>query len=404
LTANLSAQTPALPTIPTNVFNVTQNGAIGDGKTMNTAAIQKTIDAAAKAGGGIVWIPEGKFLTDPFTLASGINLHLARGAVILISDDLTNYPVARNRYVDSITASDAHDLEISGEGAIDGQGQASWTAFRANPNMTHRPYMIKFSNCSRVRIQGVTLQNAPCFHLVPQNCTDLTIQNITIHSPATSPNTDGIDPSGWNYLVRDCTIDVGDDNIAIKPTNGRKPGTKNFLVVNCKFIHGHGMSIGSGTGGGIEDLVVRDCSFESTDSGIRIKTGRGTGGLLQNLLYENLTMNSVKNPIYIIDWYPERNAPKDPATEQAEPVTDRTPVNRNITIRNLTATNCPTAGTIRGLPEAPIESVTLSNVVIAGKSGMKIYHAKGIRFINSKVTAESGKTLTTFNAEVSGLE
>src|SRR5215831_16753410 len=138
LAAKLSAQTPALPSIPTNVFNITQQGAVGDGKTMNTAAIQKTIDAAAKAGGGIVWVPEGKFLTDPFTLASGINLHLARGAVILISDDLTNYPVARGRYLDSITASDAHDLEISGEGVIDGQGQASWTAFRANPNMTHR--------------------------------------------------------------------------------------------------------------------------------------------------------------------------------------------------------------------------------------------------------------------------
>ena len=65
------------------------------------------------------------------------------------------------------------------------------------------------------------------------------------------------------------------------------------------------MSVGWGTGGGIEDLIVRDCSFDSTDAGIRIKTGRGTGGVLQNLLYENLTMNSVKNPIYIVDYYPE---------------------------------------------------------------------------------------------------
>jgi polygalacturonase len=164
------------------------------------------------------------------------------------------------------------------------------------------------------------------------------------------------------------------------------------------------MSVGSGTGGGIEDLVVRDCSFDSTDAGIRIKTGRGTGGVLQNLLYENLTMNAVKNPIYIVDYYPERNAPKDPSTEQAEPVTDRTPINRNITIRNVTATNCPTAGTIRGLPEALVENMTLSNVVISATSGMKIYHAKTVRFINSKVTVTSGKPLTTFNADVTGLE
>jgi polygalacturonase len=403
-TTRLPAQTPPLPSIRTNIFSIAPQGAVGDGKTLNTAAIQKTIDAAAAAGGGVVWIPEGKFLTGPFTLASGINLHLARGATILISDDLTNYPVVRNRYVDSITTADAHDLEISGEGTIDGQGEAWWTAFRANSSMTHRPYMIRFSNCTRLRIQGVTLRNSPMFHLVPQNCTDVTIQGITIQSPAKAPNTDGIDPSGWNYLISDCTIDAGDDNIAIKPSSARNPGNKNYLVVNCKFIHGHGMSVGSGTGGGIEDLVVRDCSFDSTDAGIRIKTGRGTGGVLQNLLYENLTMNAVKNPIYIVDYYPERNAPKDPSTEQAEPVTDRTPINRNITIRNVTATNCPTAGTIRGLPEALVENMTLSNVVISATSGMKIYHAKAVRFINSKVTVTSGKPLTTFNADVTGLE
>ena len=138
-TTSLPAQTPPLPSIRTNVFSIAPQGAVGDGKTMNTAAIQKTIDAAASAGGGVVWIPEGKFLTGPFTLASGINLHLARGAAILISDDLTNYPVVRNRYVDAITAADAHDLEISGEGTIDGQGEAWWTAFRANSSMTHRP-------------------------------------------------------------------------------------------------------------------------------------------------------------------------------------------------------------------------------------------------------------------------
>jgi polygalacturonase len=401
---SVSAQNPALPVIPTNTFPVTSYGAVGDGQTMNTAAIQKTIDVASKAGGGIVLVPEGRFLTGPFLLASRINLHLASNAVILISDDMAKYPVTRERYQDCISITDAQDIEISGEGTIDGQGKAWWAAFEANHSMTHRPYMIKLSNCNRVRVHGVTLSNSPMFHLVPQNCTDVTIQRITIKSPSNAHNTDGIDPSGWNYLITDCTIDAGDDNIAVKPGSGRIPGDKNYTITNCRFLHGHGMSIGSGTSGGIEDLRVSNCSFDGTDSGIRIKTARERGGLLQNLTYENLTMTAVKNPIYIIDWYPERYAPKDPATEKAEPVTDHTPINKNIIIRNVTATNCSTAGTIRGLPEAPVSDVTLSNVTISAKTGLKIYHAHGIRFADSKIEVESGKRLTLFDAEVADLE
>jgi hypothetical protein len=115
-------------------------------------------------------------------------------------------------------------------------------------------------------------------------------------------------------------------------------------------------------------------------------------------------MTNVGNPIYINDYYPERNAPKDPSTETAEPVTGRTPINKNITFRDLTVTNCPNAGTIRGLPEMPIAGMTFSNVNIAARTGLKIYHARAVRFINSKITVESGKALTTYNADVTGLE
>ena len=177
---NVTAENPALPVIPTNTFNITKYGGVGDGKTLNTVAIQKTIDTAAAAGGGIVLIPEGKFLTGPFTLASSINLHLDKGATIAISDDMKNHPVTNNRYQDCVTASDAHDVAISGPGTIDGQGQAWWTAFEADKNMTHRPYMITISKCTRVLVTGVTLCNSPMFHLVPRNCTVVTIKGITI--------------------------------------------------------------------------------------------------------------------------------------------------------------------------------------------------------------------------------
>jgi polygalacturonase len=403
LATNVDSQAPALPQIPNATFNVADYGAIGDGTTMNTAAIQKTIDAASAAGGGTVLIPSGRFLSNPFRLGSRINLQLAGGATLLIGDDLASYPVNKGRYVDSITASDAHDIEISGQGTIDGQGRTWWTAFRANPSMTHRPYLIRLANCARVYIHGIILMNSPMFHLVPQNCTDVTIRGVRIKAPPDAPNTDGIDPSGWNFLIANCTIDTGDDNVAVKPVDARTPGNRNYRITNCRFLHGHGMSIGSGTFGGIEDLIVSGCSFEGTDSGIRIKTGRGMGGVLQNLTYENLKMKAVKNPIYIIDWYPESNAPTDPSTETPEPITDRTPINRSITIRNLTATDCPSAGTIRGLPEMPISDVTLTNVNISAKIGMKIYHARGIRFNASKINVESGQRLTVFNAEIRGL-
>lgn len=398
------AQNIPLPAIPNATFNVTNYGAVGDGRTLDTGAIQKTIDACSAAGGGTVLVPAGNFLTMPFQLASRINLHLAEGATILISDNMTNYPVVKNRYVDAITAAKAHDLEISGEGTIDGQGGAWWAAFRADSKMTHRPYLIKFTDCTRLRVAGVTLQNSPMFHLVPQNCTDVTIRGIRIQSPADAPNTDGIDPSGWNLLVNGCFIDTGDDNIAIKPISGRTPGDKDFTVLNCTFLHGHGMSIGGGSLNGVENLVVSNCTFTGTDAGIRIKTPRGNGGLAQNLTYENLTMTDVKNPIYINDYYPERNAPKDPSTEAAEPVNDRTPIIKNILIRDVSITNCPSAGAIRGIPEMPVSDVTFSNVTISARKGLIINHAKGVRFINSRITVEEGKTLTTYDAEIIGLE
>lgn len=384
-------------------FNVRDNGAVGDGKKLDTVALQKTLDAAAAAGGGTVHVPAGTFLTGPLTLASGVNLELAKDAVILISDDLTNYPVVKARYVDAITAQNAHDIKITGAGTIDGQGAAWWAAFRANPQMTHRPYLIKFTNCQRVEVSGVALLNSPMFHLVPQNCTDVIIRDITIRSPADAPNTDGIDPSGWNFLITRCRIDTGDDNIAIKPIRDRTPGNKNYLVTDCEFLHGHGMSVGSGSAGGLDGLTVSNCTFVGADAGIRIKTPRSNGGLLQNAVYENLTMNAVKRPIYIIDWYPERNAPKDPSTEKPEAITPTTPLNQHIIIRNVTATNCATAGIIRGLPEAPITDLLLTNVHISAESGLVLYHARDVKFLNSNIRVQKGESVSTFNAEVEGL-
>jgi polygalacturonase len=415
---SIAADAPVIlrPNIPDRTFNITDYGAVADGVTLNTAAIARTIEACEKAGGGTVRVPAGKFLTAAFSLASNLNFHLDKGAILLLSNRFSDYPLeARDRYPNLITASDCHDLAITGEGTIDGQGEPWWTEFLKTknapadaPHMAHRPFMIVIKGCTRLLVQGVTLTNSPSFHLVPQQCTDVTIDHVTILAPEKAPNTDGMDPSGWNYSITHCTFDVGDDCIAIKAggkASGDKPSCENFFISDCTFKHGHGMSIGGQTGAGLKHLVVQNCTFDSTGAGIRMKAPRGNGGLVEDCLYENLTMTNVKYPIYITSYYPESTAPKSAAADPAKPVDAMTPIWRNIRIRNLTATKSPYAGRIIGLAEMPISNLEFDNVNISAEKGMDVWNVKGLRFVNCKITVAKGNMLDVQQSSgVTGLD
>ena len=138
----------AISSLAASPFNVKSFGAKGDGFTLDTLALQKAVDAARAVGGGVVLIPQGQFMIDPITLASGVNLHLEPGAVILLENKISRYPVLHNRYADGITATGCHNVEITGSGTIDGLGEVWWQSFRSNPHMIHRPYLIKFQNCT----------------------------------------------------------------------------------------------------------------------------------------------------------------------------------------------------------------------------------------------------------------
>jgi polygalacturonase len=248
--------------------------------------------------------------------------------------------------------------------------------------------------------------NSPSFHLVPQHCRDVTIDGVTITAPADSPNTDAIDPSGWNFLITRCRIDVGDDNIAVKAGKGTPPEGKaascgNFTVTSCTFLHGHGLSIGSETDGGLDGMRVSDCSFEGTTAGIRMKSNREKGGVVQNLSYDRITMKNVNTPVQITSYYPK--TPSNPAEEDSLSLGSRTPVWKNITISNLKAVDSTNAGILWGLPKIPITDVTFKNVEIEAVTGMTILNAKGIRFDQSSIAVQKGKKLTTTNADVSGL-
>src|SRR5262249_30479113 len=150
--------TPALPVIPTNAFNIEAFGAVGDGVTTNTTAIQAAINAASDAGGGIVEIPKGVFLSGPIQMASRINFRVDDGATRRMLP-LDQYPGGTRNPASFITGSGLHDIAVSGSGVIDGQG-APWWPF-AKTRGARRPRMIAFSSCERVLIEKVFLANSP---------------------------------------------------------------------------------------------------------------------------------------------------------------------------------------------------------------------------------------------------
>ena len=269
----------------------------------------------------------------------------------------------------------------------------------STPETQRRPRLIILSDCKDVRVEGVTLQNSPSFHLVPTGCDNVVIEGVTIRAPADSPNTDAIDPSACkNVRITRCTLDVGDDNVAIKAGRavpGRAAACENITVSDCTLLHGHGMSIGSETAGGVKNFTVERCTFNGTTSGIRIKTGRGRGGLVEDITYRDLTMTNVDWPISITCYYP-----KVPKEDAAQPVTATTPVFRKIRITNVTASSPRTAGQIVGLPESLISEVALENVHLSAPTGMTIRNAKDIELKGVDIHVERGEPLLLENAQV----
>jgi polygalacturonase len=391
------------PTIPDRTFTIADFGAVGDGQTFDTGAITRAISACEKAGGGTVDVPPGKFLTGPFLLASNLNLHLEKGSTILFSNNPKDFGAGNGGLQNGMTLENGHDVAITGAGAIDGQGAFFWRRhFEGDPDAP-RPRLIQLTECSRVLVQDVTLMNSPSFHLVPSQCQDVTIENIHIKAPALSPNTDGIDPSGINFLISGCTIDTGDDCIALKASgqyDADRPSCENFLITDCTFLHGHGMTVGSESYGGLRNMIVRNCTFNGTEWGIRLKSSRGRGGVVEYVTYEHLKMRNVKNSILITSYYPK--VPAHPDRDPAQTVGARTPQWRHIRISDVTSTGGLIAGQIVGLPEMPIEDILFTNVNIYAVQPIEIANARSIRFVDCKISGSSGKPVIV-DASVEGL-
>jgi polygalacturonase len=402
-----------------NVFNVRDHGAKGDGSTLDTAAIQKIFDAVRKTGGTIVF-PAGDYVSGPLELrGDNVTLQLDEGATLFAATNQALFlksgggdwlaAKSGSDFNPFLTLKDSTGLTLTGKGTIDGNGFVWWEKAEEARRMKSgttlpRPNLIVPTRCNNLRITGLTIQNAPKFHLVPTDCDGVWIEDIKMFAPERAANTDAIDPSiSRNVTVTNCLIDVGDDNIAIKSgkkVEGREFACENITITHCTFKHGHGVSIGSETVGGVKDVFVRNCTFEDTDNGIRIKSDRRRGGKVENLVCEDITMKNVRGAITITSYYP-----KIPATDTAQAVTATTPKYRNITIRNLSGTSSKSIGVIVGLPESGIENVLLENVELsAADGGLEIRNASGVELRNVKVTAAKGPPVIVQDAEVVGLE
>lgn len=355
--------------------NVKTYGATGNGTTKDTIAIQKAIDACG--GGGTVIFPSGKYLTGPLLLLkNNITLNVTKGATILGSETASDYisPSSQKLATPTLALINSYhinNITITGGGIIDGQGASWWKSVKST---SKRPRLIELAYANNIRINNITLENAGAMHLFLKNTSNVIIDGVTINAPADSPNTDGIVPnSSNNVLIKNCNISVGDDNIAIKGGPTPVP-SYNIEVTNCKFGSGHGMSIGTDLEGGIHDVTVQNSTFDGTTNGIRIKADRTSGGKVTAIIYKNLTMTKVKNPIWFSAYYP--HIPSSDSARQA--LTATTPNYSNITVSNLTATGATSSCMIVGLPEMPFSALTLDAVKIIAKKGATIRNAAGL--------------------------
>jgi polygalacturonase len=394
---------PALPAIPDRVFTLTDFGAVGDGQTLNTEAFKKAIATIDKAGGGKLVVPKGIFRTLPFALCSNLDLHLDAGSVIQAPDTFEALGLPDPETLKSqaevaarvrtpaplISGRNLHDVALTGPGTIDGSGQHWWNwSERAARKVAQtqpgrvvypRPNLVVIDRCERVHVADITLINSSKFHLVPSNITDLTIERVKVRAPFDAPNTDAIDPGpGTNFLIRDCDIDTGDDDIVIKS------GGTNVLIENCTIKHGHGISIGSGTTVGIHNMLVRHCTFDGADNGIRIKSMRGAGGPVENIRYTDIQMKNVANAIVLDLNYTDNNRPDfkgDPG---------KIPSIHNILIDHVTIEGSKNAGKIVGLPESHITDITLRDVQITAEKDLVIADADQLTFENVTRTIKPG--------------
>jgi len=349
-----------------------RNGVLSeaDERRLDTTRIQQAIDACAP-GKAVVLRARGNrtvFLTGPLTLKSGVTLVVGAHAVLAASRDPRVFDITPGSCgivsehghgcKGLITVAKTSGSGIMGDGAIDGRGgaqllgqQITWWDLAHQAKVEDKsqsvPWLIMVRDSENFTMYRITLRNSPGFHVSVNQTDGFIAWGVKIMTPKTARNTDGIDPgSSRNVTITHCSIHTGDDDVAVK--SGRSGPASNISILHNHFYTGHGMSIGSGTDGGVDHMLVDDLTIDGADNGIRIKSDRSRGGLVHDIIYRNVCIRSVPNPIVLTPMYTTFSG-------------DRLPIYRDIRLENVHVLT-PGAFTFLGLDAQHKLGVTLDNV------------------------------------------
>ena len=420
-----TALSQSVPKAGPHTFLVTEFGAVGDGRTISTTALQRALDACGQAGGGHVIVPPGTFLTGPLFLRSNLKLELMAGSVLLGHTKFDDYPTIQGRwegndrtvFASLLTGMDLENVTITGQGALNGQGQP-WRDAQHQTNQARkaaglqerepenppgatlkwpRPRMINLYRSKNIVIAGISVLDSPSWNIHPVLCENINIDGVTIVSPKDSLNTDGIDPESCKQVrIANCYISTGDDCIILKSGYKYIEGktlipTQDVTITNCVFGFGQcGVGIGSETAGGVRDVTISNCVCDGTRRGLYFKTGRGRGASVENIRVNNYVMrNLVDTALWVSMWYV--NGDRD----KAEPVGPATPSMRNIHCSDMIVSGTRPAALIEGLPERPIEGLQIDNFFVEGTTtGISCMHVERMVLNRATINVASGAAAT----------
>jgi len=393
------------PFFPARDFDISRYGAAADGTKDCTEAIGRAIVACNQAGGGRVVVPTGVFLTGAIHLKSNVDLHLAPGATLRFVRDPKRYlPLVYTRweglecmnYSPFIYSDGQDNIAVTGEGTLDGncdcehwwpwkgRTNCGWSKGQPNQDAARnalnrmgqedvpvadrkfgeggylRPNFIEPVRARNVLLEGVTIINSPMFEIHPIFCSNVTVRNVKIASHG--PNNDGCAPDSCrDVLIENCTFDTGDDCIAIKSgrnRDGRRVGrpSENIIVRGCTMKDGHGaLTIGSEMSGGVRNVFAENCRLDSPnlEQALRFKTNAMRGGTIENVFFRNIRIGQIAHAVLQIDFNYEEGR-KGPEH----------PVVRNIDIRDIVCQKAERALDVRGFPDARIRNLRMEHCVV----------------------------------------